>query len=566
MRRSDRFLIVALIILLAASVLRAAEPPAYAPDSASVVAYVNGTPIPAYFVERELVRIHSSGMAQDSVSRASFSVENLVQRLINNELLAEEARAIGLDQDSSVLETMADFRDNFAYGVMMGELFPDTFKASMDELQKEYKIMFQRVKLRTLCIVDSAVAMKVADSIRQGADMASFAKTWSVDRFKDQGGDAGFSYLASLPALMQNRVLKGPDNVVLEPMRLWRTWVLARIEGHAEADTLVAFDSVRAGLEQRIVGMKRKNAIDAYVDSLRRRFTVTTDTTMLDSILDRMGRAEPPKPIIVARVGTSRTLDEAGLRQAYLRRSMGSKDVDADVFIRERLRDEVQTMLMKEAASFPHFVNNPRVIEALRSVEDSILVINYLQEVIGARVSVSPAEIQTYYDQNQDRFRVSSRFKVSTITRVSPADADSDWQSLRSGTDFGWLARQHSVDDVAKRGGDRGWLMPSQIPTSARAVLDTAAIGTFTRPTPTEDGVVIYRLDAREAGNIIPLEKASKGIEGRLLQKKQYEAIGETVQKLRASANIVIQDSVIKSLQISGRIEPAPAGHMPMGQ
>jgi parvulin-like peptidyl-prolyl isomerase len=566
-----RFLRYGLIIALcgwAASVIYAAKPADSKPasDSSQVVAYVNDHPIPIQAVERELIRIHTMGAIKDSVSRARFSVENLVQRLINNELLAEEARDIGMDQDSIMLETMARFRDSYAFGEMMAELFPDTFKASEEELRKEYDFMFQRFKLRMMCIVDSTAAMQVADSIRRGADMASFAKDHSVDRYKDLGGDAGYWYLASAPPLMQSRLLKAPQNQLLEPMHLWRSWVLVRIEGKAEADTVVKLDSVRTNLEQRIISSKRQAALAAYVDSLRNRFPIVQDTLVLDSILNRMGRGEAAQPIIVAKVGGKRVLTEADLRESYLRRSMSSKDTEAGTLIRQTLKEETQNMLLQEAASFPRFVESPAVVQALRMIEDSMLVTAYLQDVLAATIAITPEEIQAYYDQNKERFREAGNYKVSTLTRIQPQEADSDYQMLVSGTDFAWLAQRNSIDEAAKRGGDRGWLQPAKFPLAVRAALDTVALGTILPPNLTDNGFVIYRLEGKEPGAQMSLERVRKSIEGRLLQQKQLNAIDETVKKLRSSAHITIQQSVIKSLQISGRTEPAPDGHMPMSQ
>jgi parvulin-like peptidyl-prolyl isomerase len=534
-------------------------------DSARVVAYVNGHPLSAVMLERELVRIHSSGAKIDSLSRAAFSLDNLVQRLINDELMAEEARSIGLDQDSTILEPLALVRDRLATKLLLTDLFPDSSKASEEEVRAEYARMFQRFDLRMMVVPDSALAMRLADSIRQGADMSGVAKAFAADKYREKGGAAGYWYLAQAPAPLQLRLLQSKIGELMGPLHLWRAWALIRVEGKAEADTAIRLDSVRADLQVNIVADKRVKAQMHYADSLRAQIPVVVDSAVYDSILSRMERNLPPSDQNVARVGNGRTLSETQLRNQFIHRSISSSDVESRTLLHDVLNDEVETLLIQEAAAHSAYIQRPEITEPLRMLEDSMLVIAYLEEVVAAKVNVTDEDVRAYYGKYKDLFREPSRFKVATLTRTTAQDADSDYQMLRSGTDFSWLARAHSTDEAAGQGGDRGWIAPTKLSAAARAMLDTLAIGAVTLPVALEESFVIYKLIDRQAGALLPLERVNDAVKARVRRQKQMTAIDETIKALRATAEIKIQQDVVNSLRISGRTEPSKAGHMPMG-
>lgn len=534
-------------------------------DSAGVVAYVNGRPISTKALERELVRIHMSGMMQDSVSRAQFSVDRLVQRLINDAILADEARAIGLNEDPEVADRVTELRDRLAYAKMMAEQFPDTFKASEDEIRREYVHMFERFDLRMICVADSVLSAALADSMRAGAEMAALAQTHSVDRYREKGGAAGYWPLAQAPALLQPSLEKSAPGQLIGPRKLWGVWTLIRVEGRAPADSSVVLDSVRAQLVEKIIVEKRAAALRELANSLRGRVAIKVDSVTVDSILIRMGLGLDPSPSVVARVGQDRALSETDLRNKYIHRVVANTDANPRDVLYGVLDDEIQTLLLREAAAASRYVADSSILVQTRAYEDSILVINYLRDIVEAKVTVSDTAVQNYYERNRDRYREPSRFKISTLTRATVEEAEASYNLLRSGTDFAWLARKQSADDAAERGGDRGWYPNAKIPLEARMALDTLSLGLATTPVRTEDGFVIYRLADRQPGALLPLDRVRGSIESAVKRQAQLDAINATVKELRAAATIQIQEDVLHSLQISGKNEPAPAGHMPMG-
>src|SRR5208283_126818 len=95
---------------------------------------------------------------------------------------------------------------------------------------------------------------------------------------------------------------------------------------------------------------------------------------------------------------------------------------------------------------------------------------------IGAAIPVTEQDLQTYYDQHRDEYRVPDQVKVRHILIKTPlpgadgkedekgvadarAKAESVLKQVKAGGDFAKLAEQYSEDPgSAKNGGELGWI------------------------------------------------------------------------------------------------------------
>lgn len=71
-----------------------------------------------------------------------------------------------------------------------------------------------------------------------------------------------------------------------------------------------------------------------------------------------------------------------------------------------------------------------------------MLVVNYLQSVIGPTIKVSDdeEEISTYYQANLNQFRKPGRVRITTISRATLERTQADYEKVLAGADFAWIA------------------------------------------------------------------------------------------------------------------------------
>src|SRR3989442_11037016 len=94
-------------------------------------------------------------------------------------------------------------------------------------------------------------------------------------------------------------------------------------------------------------------------------------------------------------------------------------------------------------------------------------------DLVRARVRLGESELRQYYTQHLSDYRVPERVKVAHIlfktTEKTPAEiatiektAQDALNQVKSGKDFGELAKKYSEDSSASNGGEIGWIVRGQ--------------------------------------------------------------------------------------------------------
>jgi len=518
-----------------------------------VLATVNGEEITSNDILRELYNIHSA--QTDEVSRGGFNIERLLQKLINDRLLAQDARDLGLNQEKTITDAVRWFRETQAFELLVQDISPASFDIPDEEIRAEFEKQYRRVMLRILCVADSANSAAICDSIlNQGVSMASLAKSHAIDKFKDVGGDAGMFPLFDLPEHLAKKIEAVPAGTLVGPMMLWRTWALARADNILPAEEEL-YDSVKVILKNYL-GMKhgtkfRKDFIAREGASI----PVMVDSVAIDSIPARFQAGAEGVNTIVMRIGKDRTMTSSDLQNKFTHRFISRGDLNQWDVLYEVLDEQYDLMMLKEIAKLRKYVEDPRIDSTAVLFEDSMLVVQYLQSVISPTIKISDAEIQEYYDSHPEKYLEPGRVQVAILSRATLEEAQADYDKILSGADFTWIAKQYSTDEFKDRGGLRDWSSMTQFPPAIAAQLDTLPVGQCLPPLVGSESFAVMKLVARERGARRPLADVRDVIKAAITSRKEYEAIDATLKDLRANSQISINEAALNSMQVSAPAE-----------
>ncbi len=518
--------------------------------SDDVLAIVNGDTITANSLAANLSQMHSSQTGTQH--RGEFSVERLLQKIVNNTLLRQEAIAIGLDEDEHFQSKVRDYRESIAFKALVNDLSPQEVTVSNSDLREGFERLYRGYRLRLICVGDSGLCAILSDSIVAGTSMADLAMRHSIDKYQSSGGYAGVYTPDELPVDLQRRLSEASVNDLIGPIFLWRVWTLVRVEEIIPADW-AGFDGATEKLKELLTAEKHDRLRRDYLDSLHTVFYVSIDSSAVDSVLIDMlqGRESTTRPIVL--VGESRMITAAEFRNKYIHRVAGKRDREARAVLYEVLRDQIDMMLLKESAARSDFMNQPRFNAAVELYSDSLLVNAYLTEVVAPSAKVSEAEIEDYYGEHKQNFRLPGRVKIATFSRDSLADAKAAYERIMAGADFEWVAKQITGGSTGSITQD--WMSVEAFAPELRPKLESAPLGSVFPPVSGEAGFTVFKLVDREAGKPIPFEDARDRIVNVLAQRKQIEVIDKILKELRADADIVIMDQAIERITISGPTE-----------
>jgi foldase protein PrsA len=178
--------------------------------------------------------------------------------------------------------------------------------------------------------------------------------------------------------------------------------------------------------------------------------------------------------------------------------------------------------------AFEKAMNNAGVTRA--EVEDAArfsLLVDALKQKIDASVSVSPAEIKTYYEQHKSSFVQPESRQLAHILVKTKAQAESIYAQLEKGASFSALAKKYSTDTTSAKTGGKlvGCCTKGQLVSAFEKVAYALKTGQISKPVHTTYGWhIIKALSPVKPAHLTPFSDEQSAIRAQLLQSRQSEA------------------------------------------
>ena len=548
--------------------------------SSPTIATVNGEKLSLADVERYLGRVHDSA---DAKQRSDFDLDRLIFRLVNDTLLGQEARALGLDREGQVPEQVEAYRDRLVTAALEREEIAERSRPTDKEVRAAFEEKYPEITLQVVTAYDRQGAEELLAELRAGADMEALARERSVDPYAGRGGR-----VESVAAIdLQREVAELAKSLAVDPVAQFGGPVhtdlgysVIRVVEVRPADP-ERFPGVERTLRQLVRQRKSQALRAALATAIRERHAVEVDRELVASVrAERLPdarltpRLADPGGVVARFVAGGEDSDpgkSAGelritaedFRKALLARWSGVRNAEAalaavPIVLTKMLE---QRLLLAEARS-RGYGERPEVRLAARAFETSLLVPRYLEEMVAPEVEVSRQEMEAYYRDHLRQFTRPPRIRLGQITVAAEEEARRIAGLLRDGADLAWLARQHSIDRFKESGGDRGWVEPGSSGFDQRLL--SAGIGDVLDPVGVRGNYVVLKVTARQERDPYSFDQVSGNVRSAVSSRKMRAAIEQLMDTLRARSEIEIDRELLASLRLGGspsESEERPSGH-----
>jgi peptidyl-prolyl cis-trans isomerase SurA len=187
------------------------------------------------------------------------------------------------------------------------------------------------------------------------------------------------------------------------------------------------------------------------------------------------------------------------------------------------------------------------VREYRREVEENI-IFQYMQGQQRKSASiVSPVRIETYYNENKDRFYQEDAvyLRLIHLTRtegetdeVLLQQANQVLARFKAGEKFEDLAKEYSKDTRRAKGGDWGWQKRSDFRKEFSDVAFDLKKGEASKPIVLPEGVFILYAEDRKVAGIQPIDEVRDQIERILIQQMQRGTQERWLERLRRNGYV----------------------------
>lgn len=181
-----------------------------------------------------------------------------------------------------------------------------------------------------------------------------------------------------------------------------------------------------------------------------------------------------------------------------------------------------------------------------KETSDTYIVMAMRNLQVEKKVSVTPAMVRAYYNENPRRFAEESEIHMRVIcVEDSPEQAKltAVQEDLAAGMPFAEAAKLHSTDSKAQEGGDWGIVDLKSLAAPIRDALMPLAVGTYSQPITLNGAHFILYKESAKSAKQPTLEEAWPIAEKQLRQKFETERYRQWMEQLREDAFIKIIQS-----------------------
>jgi len=197
--------------------------------------------------------------------------------------------------------------------------------------------------------------------------------------------------------------------------------------------------------------------------------------------------------------------------------------------------------------------DDPEVRAILRDTERKILAQQVLQKELAKDIKITPSDLQTYYQANQQKYMEPEQAKISHILVKDEEAAQAALNGLKKNNqDFATLARELSLDEATKdKGGEidswvaKGGYIPGigHSEEAAEVIFGTEAGKVAKQTVKTDNGIHIIKVRERKPQKQKSFEEAQQEVYMDLRRQKEAEVQQSLMRELKERYNVVIHTS-----------------------
>ena len=234
-----------------------------------------------------------------------------------------------------------------------------------------------------------------------------------------------------------------------------------------------------------------------------------------------------------------------------LNKAAVEKHVEARVseFIQERFNGDRQEFLKAlQSERMP-------MEEWRKRLRERIIVGLMRGREVDSHVIISPREVRKVYEREHQKYQRPERVRLSVILVrgatnetdrvVREAHAKAIEEKLRSGSEFGDIARQFSEDTTAGKGGDWGWIPVADLRKELSVAVARLDRGQVSGVVVMDGDYYLVRMEEREKSGVIAFDEVRSAIEKELRRRESRRLFALWIEGLKKDAFIEVVDSAM---------------------
>ncbi|MBI5664843.1 MAG: peptidyl-prolyl cis-trans isomerase [Nitrospirae bacterium] len=479
---------------------------------------------------------------EDLSATKQFDISQYIQKLIDDRLIIQEARRMGLENSPEIQEKIREFVLRESVVKLYNEEIVGKVSVTEKDIADYYKENYESLTLNIIEADNETAAGEILQKVKSGEEIEKFLPEDEAGPEKQKVKDLVVKRKALKPALKEAvSVLKPGEisGVIKEHDKYYIIKLLDR-QAAPDAELESAAGAIKSALKDRQI----KELSDKYLIQLREKEAVKIDRELLDSINPDEGDktreewSKDMRPLVTANNMTLTVGDFVAMLPA---KPTKSKEVILNSWLDFKLVD-------LDALS-RHYEVNSELKDSVQRYKNVLLKAAFTRKVINPGIRITDKDAEDYYMGHQDEYLKPAKYKIQQITLNSREEAQEALNSLAGGANFSWLAKTKSKDSFASAGGVVDWKTKELLPDPAKEIIDDLTQGDISPILQNNSEYMIFRLMEKSEREVESFNDVKPRAHRAAYEDKFHEIYNSYIEKLRKDARIELNEEAVRAFE-----------------
>ncbi len=207
-------------------------------------------------------------------------MEKFVDELVKKEILYQEAKKKGLEDNQDYKKKVEDFKKYTLISLLLEKEIEDKAKVTEKEVRDYYDshkdglATNSQIRASHILLKTEEEAKKVKEQLGKGGDFARIAKEKSLDTGSAKnGGDLGFFSRGQMVPEFERAAFSLGVGEVSGPVKTQFGYHIIKVTDKKQ-EPIAEFEKVKDSLTQKLTAEKQKEVFDSYVNSLKKTYSI----------------------------------------------------------------------------------------------------------------------------------------------------------------------------------------------------------------------------------------------------------------------------------------------------
>lgn len=491
----------------------------------NILAIVNGEHITKDDLKYSLEVAHRR---EDLSSASTLNLSQFIQKLIDDRLIIQEARNMGMDEYPEVQQAIQTYILRESVVRLHDEEIAQKVQLTEKDIIDYYKKNYESLTLGIIEFNSEKDAKEQLELLKKGNNFTG--REIVLNRY---------SVTPQMEKAISNLKPGGISDVIKTQHKYYIMKLIDKKEAPDEE-----LEHVRGSIEKVIRKRKERERSDEYLKYLRQQSTIKIDNELLSTLKLNSGSDEEKyllqnKTILAEVNGSALTVGNF----AMIATSNQKKSKE------EILNDWIDRKIVDHEALSRHYEIKADLGNMVNRYKNQLLKNTFIKRAIAPQVTISEEALKDYYLTHQKKFTKPDSFKIQQITVKTLDKAQDILDNLQKGADFSWLAKRWSVDTSMENSGEMGWLTETQMTKPVREIIDTLNPGGISRIIKIDSHYRIIRLQDRKEGEVEEFNKVKNMVSKAYFEEQLNSILNAYVDELKKDAEIRINNEAVQSLE-----------------